>query len=205
MAMFTRIARSLARVATVAAVAAVAATAGAAVPAAAADSAESIYSRALGRERELRDDISGATLTQLRAVVRRYETVVQRFPRSGYCDNALWQGGNLALLVFERYDKGKIARLRSACSSCCVTAIRRARSGGAPPSSCRSSTRVPRPLPSRPRLRLMQPPPRCRASSLFRRRPFRKAPTCRPLLRRLRALSQPSRRSNGCRCPRGFV
>jgi N-acetylmuramoyl-L-alanine amidase len=103
--MFTRIARSLVLVATVAAVAAVAATTGTAAPAAAADSAEWIYSHALGRERELRDDISGATLGQLRAVVRRYETLVERFPRSGYCDNALWQGGNLAMLIFERYDK----------------------------------------------------------------------------------------------------
>jgi N-acetylmuramoyl-L-alanine amidase len=102
MAMFKRVARSLALVATVAAIAT---TTGTAAPAAAADSAESIYSRALGRERELRDDISGATLGQLRAVVRRYETVVERFPRSGYCDNALWQGGNLAMLIFERYDK----------------------------------------------------------------------------------------------------
>jgi N-acetylmuramoyl-L-alanine amidase len=100
--MFTRIARSLA---VIAAVAAVVASMGVAAPARAADSAESIYSRALGRERELRDDISGATLTQLRAVVRTYETVVLRFPRSGYCDNALWQGGTLAMLIFERYDK----------------------------------------------------------------------------------------------------
>ncbi len=105
MVIFKRIARSLALVATVAAIIAVAATTGTAAPAAAADSAESIYSRALGRERELRDDISGATLGQLRAVVRRYETVVERFPRSGYCDNALWQGANLAMLIFERYDK----------------------------------------------------------------------------------------------------
>jgi N-acetylmuramoyl-L-alanine amidase len=111
MGMFLRIRRSLVFGATVAAVAAapavaaVATTTAAASPAAAADSAESIYSRALGRERELRDDISGATLTQLRAVVRKYETLVRRFPTSGYCDNALWQGGNLALLIFERYDK----------------------------------------------------------------------------------------------------
>ena len=59
MAMFTRIARPLALVTTVAAVVAIM---GAAAPARAEDSAESIYSRALGRERELRDDISGATL-----------------------------------------------------------------------------------------------------------------------------------------------
>jgi N-acetylmuramoyl-L-alanine amidase len=97
--MFMRIAGPLALVA------AVAVMPGAVRPAAAADSAESIYSRALGRERELRDDISGATLTQLRAVVRKYEALVRRFPGSGYCDNALWQGGNLALLIFERYDK----------------------------------------------------------------------------------------------------
>jgi N-acetylmuramoyl-L-alanine amidase len=101
MAMFTRIARLVAVIATLAA------TAGAAAPARAADSAESIYSRALGRERELRGDISGATLTQLRAVVRRYETVVARFPRSGYCDNALWQAANLSVLIFERFDKGE--------------------------------------------------------------------------------------------------
>jgi len=107
--MFTRIARSLAVGATIAAVVAVVAMLGAAAPAAAAgaDSAESIYSRALGRERELRDDISGATLAQLRWVVRNYESVVRRFPRSGYCDNALWQGANLAVLIFERYDKGE--------------------------------------------------------------------------------------------------
>ena len=107
MAMFTRIPRSLAVVATIAAVVAVAPTTGAAAPAAAADSAESIYSRALGRERELRDDISGATLAQLRWVVDKYESVVRRFPKSGYCDNALWQGGNLAMLIFERYDKAE--------------------------------------------------------------------------------------------------
>jgi N-acetylmuramoyl-L-alanine amidase len=97
MTMFTRIARSLA-------VAAVAATLGSAVPAAAApESAESIYGRALGRERELRENASGATLGQLRWVVRTYETVVRRFPKSGYTDNALWQGANLAILAFERF------------------------------------------------------------------------------------------------------
>ena len=74
-------------------------------PAAAPESAESIYSRALGRERELRETPSGATLAQLRWVVARYESVVQRFPRSGYCDNALWQGANVSLLAFERFEQ----------------------------------------------------------------------------------------------------
>ncbi len=100
MTMFTRIARWLAAVAMVGAVAASigSATAAAAEP----ESAESIYGRALGRERELRDD-GGATLAQLRWVVRKYETVVRRFPKSGYTDNALWQGANLAILAFERF------------------------------------------------------------------------------------------------------
>ena len=72
-------------------------------PAAAADSAEAIYTRALTRERELRDAAGGATLNELRSVVRLYESVVRRFPKSGYCDNALWQGANLAALAFERF------------------------------------------------------------------------------------------------------
>ena len=76
-----------------------------AAPAAAPESAESIYSRALGRERELRESPSGATLAQLRWVVDKYESVVRRFPRSGYCDNALWQGANVALLAFERFEQ----------------------------------------------------------------------------------------------------
>jgi N-acetylmuramoyl-L-alanine amidase len=76
-----------------------------AAPAAAPESAEAIYSRALGRERELRESPSGATLAQLRWVVARYESVVHRFPRSGYCDNALWQGANVALLAYERFEQ----------------------------------------------------------------------------------------------------
>ena len=66
-------------------------------------SAQSRYMRALGRERELRDASSGATLGQLRSAVRAYEQVVLRYPASAYCDNALWQGGNLALFTFERF------------------------------------------------------------------------------------------------------
>jgi N-acetylmuramoyl-L-alanine amidase len=70
------------------------------LPARAAESADSIYTRALARERELRDD---ATAADLRAVVRIYESVVRLYPRSGYCDNALWQAANLSLLSAERF------------------------------------------------------------------------------------------------------
>ena len=74
------------------------------VPAvAAAQSAETLYTRALARERGLRDNGRTATLKQLRSAVSLYENIVHKFPASPYCDNALWQGGNLALLAYDEY------------------------------------------------------------------------------------------------------
>ena len=70
---------------------------------AAAQSAETLYTRALARERGLRDDGRTATLKQLRAAVSLYENLVHKFPASAYSDNALWQGGNLALLAYDEY------------------------------------------------------------------------------------------------------
>jgi N-acetylmuramoyl-L-alanine amidase len=51
----------------------------------------------------LRDAAKPPTLQQLRAGIAAYEEIVRRFPRSGYSDNALWQGGNLAILAYERF------------------------------------------------------------------------------------------------------
>ena len=45
-------------------------------------------------------------MAQLRSVVRAYEAVVRRFPTSGYSDNALWQGANVAVLAFDRFNQG---------------------------------------------------------------------------------------------------
>ena len=75
------------------------------VPAAeaAAQSAQTLYTRALARERGLRDDGRTATLKRLRAAVSSYENLVHQFPTSPYSDNALWQGGNLALLAYDEY------------------------------------------------------------------------------------------------------
>jgi N-acetylmuramoyl-L-alanine amidase len=81
--------------------------AGAAV---AADSAQAIYTRALSREREIRNAANNATLTEMRGAIRTYEAVVRRFPRSGYCDNALWQAANVALLAFERFGEASDKR-----------------------------------------------------------------------------------------------
>jgi N-acetylmuramoyl-L-alanine amidase len=69
----------------------------------AAASARTLYTRALARERVLREAARQPTVGQLRAAIDAYERIVRRYPRSGYSDNALWQGGNLALLAYERF------------------------------------------------------------------------------------------------------
>ncbi|HJR59504.1 MAG TPA: hypothetical protein VJ813_08905, partial [Vicinamibacterales bacterium] len=68
-----------------------------------AQSAKTLYTRALARERTLRDAVRKPTLKQLRAAVAAYEAVVRRYPASGYADNALWQAGNVALLAYDEF------------------------------------------------------------------------------------------------------
>jgi N-acetylmuramoyl-L-alanine amidase len=68
-----------------------------------ANTPQAMYTAALARERGLRDAAKPPTLQQLRAGIAAYEEIVRRFPRSGYSDNALWQGGNLAILAYERF------------------------------------------------------------------------------------------------------
>src|SRR4030095_10384200 len=48
---------------------------------------------------------SGATLGQLRSLVGLYESVVRRFPKSGYCDNALWHAAIVARRACDRFDQ----------------------------------------------------------------------------------------------------
>jgi N-acetylmuramoyl-L-alanine amidase len=61
------------------------------------------YTKALARERELRDGERPPTARQIREVVAAYEGVVRRYPTSGYSDNALWQASNLSLLAYQRF------------------------------------------------------------------------------------------------------
>ena len=68
-----------------------------------AQSARTLYTRALARERTLRDAPRKPTLTQLRSAIASYERIVNRFPTSGYSDNALWQGANLSFLAFDDF------------------------------------------------------------------------------------------------------
>ncbi len=89
------------------------ATVHAAVPEAAKSgtAARTLYARALDRERALREQ-DGASLEQLRGLAETYEAIARKFPASGYSDNALWQGGNIALLAFDRF--GQAADRRTA-------------------------------------------------------------------------------------------
>jgi len=79
------------------------------------EAARAMYTRAMAEERVVRDEASKPTLAQMRHVVTLYEALVRAHPASGYCDNALWQAGNVALLAFERFgnetDRGTAMRL----------------------------------------------------------------------------------------------
>ena len=72
-------------------------------PAAYAQPPRDLYTQALARDRAVRDARQPPTLRQIRLAVSAYERVVRRYPASGYADNALWQGGELARLAWERF------------------------------------------------------------------------------------------------------
>ena len=68
----------------------------------AAATAEEMYVEALTHERELRS--SGhvpVTLVEWRDAADRYESIVRKYPRSEFGDNALWQAAGLALEAFD--------------------------------------------------------------------------------------------------------
>jgi N-acetylmuramoyl-L-alanine amidase len=83
----------------------------------AAQSVETMYTDTLTREAALRDGLdlapqlraqppgeaSTALLRLVRSTVAAYEAIIGRFPRSGYSDNALWQGGILAADAFWQF------------------------------------------------------------------------------------------------------
>ncbi len=62
-----------------------------------------LYTRALARDRAVRDAAQPPTRQQIRSAIAAYERVVRRYPKSGYCDNALWQAGELSRLAWDRF------------------------------------------------------------------------------------------------------
>ena len=65
-----------------------------------AQTAATLYQRAQTREASARKN---PTTANLRAAVAAYELVVRRYPRSGYCDDALWHGATVARFAWERH------------------------------------------------------------------------------------------------------
>jgi N-acetylmuramoyl-L-alanine amidase len=74
-------------------------------PEAFAQSVKTLYTRALDRERAIRDSAQKPSLKQIRSAIDSYENVVRRFPSSGYSDNALWQAANLAFLCYDEFSE----------------------------------------------------------------------------------------------------
>jgi len=78
-----------------------------------AQTAQVRYERALERESPLRarldtrtdpsPSVRAATLREISRLVTSYEAIVRRFPRSGYSDNALWQGAGLSEAAYRRF------------------------------------------------------------------------------------------------------
>jgi N-acetylmuramoyl-L-alanine amidase len=76
-------------------------------PRAWAASARVMYENALAREKAVRRTADEATLDELRRAIAAYQRVVNRYPSSGYCDNALWQAAGLAKLAYERFGQDR--------------------------------------------------------------------------------------------------
>lgn len=67
---------------------------------ASAQTAATLFQRATAREATARKTPS---VSAFRTAVTAYETVVRRYPRSSFCDDALWNGAELARAAFERF------------------------------------------------------------------------------------------------------
>ncbi len=72
------------------------------------DADHGLYTAALARERGVRATFGGTpaaevALKDIHAIVTAYQTLVRRFPGSGYSDDALWQAGRLELDAYARF------------------------------------------------------------------------------------------------------
>ena len=132
-------------------------------------------------------DRSDEALGLVRAAMRAYKLVVLRYPASGYCDDALWYGGQLGSDAFARFGEERerqaaIAQLRLLASEYPTSPfVSRAKSkidhlappqAALPVSSARAATRAAGPAP--PRMTTPTPSPTVAPPSTL-------APTPRPL------------------------
>jgi N-acetylmuramoyl-L-alanine amidase len=65
-----------------------------------AQTASDLYARAQKREATA---TASPTVAGLRAAAAAYESVVRRYPRSSFCDDALWNGASVARLAWEKF------------------------------------------------------------------------------------------------------
>ena len=99
------------RLITIAALVAVAALL--APAAASAQTAVNRYTDAQARDERVRSWLVSEPLVrskvtdEARAVIAAYQTLVRRYPRSGYSDNALFNSGDLATLLYDRFGEAK--------------------------------------------------------------------------------------------------
>lgn len=68
-----------------------------------AQSAEDLYRKAAALDQAVRVSDHPIDVGSIRAAVAAYALIVRRFPRSGYCDDALWRAAALAQLAYERH------------------------------------------------------------------------------------------------------
>src|SRR4029453_6648725 len=62
------------------------------------------YEELLAQEQSVSQS-AAATVEDLRVVVNRYWSFLQRYPSSGFADNALWQAATLSAQAFERFSQ----------------------------------------------------------------------------------------------------
>ena len=78
----------------------------------AAATAQDLYLAALSREQTVRagltqPDMPASINADVRALVEAYQSIVRRFPNSGYSDNALWQAGVLSIDAFKVFGQDR--------------------------------------------------------------------------------------------------
>ena len=75
---------------------------------AAVDPPEALYTNAMAKEKAVHAALLSAeapltVLKAVRTVVAQYDLLVRTYPTSGYCDDALWQAGQLSLDAYRKF------------------------------------------------------------------------------------------------------